>query len=238
MNDAEERRGDTATRRRGDKALDEDAEARGDDEDTPSSPSSASPRSPIAASPLRLFCAVELSPEVRTRAAAHIARLREQLPHVRASWERDDKLHITMKFFGAVEPARAEALSLAIERATKRFAPFRLDIDGAGTFPPHAATRVLWLGVHDPNGHLARLYQALENECAIAGFKRDECRFHPHITIARLRHPAGARSLADLHRELGFPAMELPVSELVLMRSELSPQGSRYTPHSQHNLAP
>jgi 2'-5' RNA ligase len=142
-----------------------------------------------------------------------------------------------MKFFGAVEPTRADDLSLAIERAAKRFAPFGLDIDGAGTFPPHASTRVLWLGVQDTNGHLARLYQILENECAIAGFKRDERRFHPHITIARLRHPAGARILADLHLELGFPSMDMPVNEIALMKSELGPKGSSYAAMSRHYLA-
>jgi 2'-5' RNA ligase len=189
------------------------------------------------ASLLRLFYAVELSPEVRARAAEHIARLREKLPDVRASWERADKLHITLKFFGDVEQSRAHTLSLAAERTANSIAPFTLVIADAGAFPPRGAPRVLWLGAHDSSGSLARLHQSLEDECADAGFKREPRPFHPHLTIARLRHPTGTHNLSDRHKELGFPAMEMAVNEIILMRSELGPHGSCYTALSHHGLA-
>lgn len=185
----------------------------------------------------RLFCAIELTPEIRARAAEHIAHLRASLPRLRATWERTDKLHITLKFFGNVEPSRAHALSLASERAAKHIAPFNLTIADTGAFPSNKSPRVLWLGVRDTSGHLARLHQLLEHECAAANFPRDDRPFHPHLTIARLRSPADARELAALHQQTNFPPLELPVNELVLMRSELGPQGSRYTALSHHRLA-
>lgn len=188
------------------------------------------------ASQWRLFSAIELSDEVRARAAAHIALLRDELPDVRASWERTEKLHITLKFFGDIEQTRINALSSATERAANSIVPFNLFIEGAGAFPPRGNPRVLWLGVNDSTDSLARLQQTLENECAAAGFPRDERPFHPHITVARLRQPAGTRQLADLHRETGFQAMELNVREMVLMRSELSPGGSRYTALARQSL--
>lgn len=196
----------------------------------------ASSRTPAAASRWRLFCAIELPEELRNRAVAHIAHLREQLPDVRASWERTEKLHITLKFFGDIEESRAHALSQAIERSANSAAPFTLDIAGARAFPTHGPPRVIWLGLRDAQGQLARLHESLESECAAAGFARDERRFHPHITLARLRPNAGARDLATLHRQLGFPAHSLHVNELVLMRSELGPKGSRYTVVSHHGL--
>jgi RNA 2',3'-cyclic 3'-phosphodiesterase len=191
---------------------------------------------PAVASLLRLFCAVELSAEARARAVEHIARLRERLPQARVSWERAEKLHLTLKFFGDVEQGRAQALSEALESAANLGTPFPLHLAGAGAFPPHGAPRVLWLGLSDETGSFARLHQAVERECAAAGFKREERPFHPHLTIARLRQPTGARALAELHRELGFAALELKVNEIVLMRSELDPRGSRYTTLSRHAL--
>lgn len=190
----------------------------------------------VNASQWRLFSAVELSAEVRTRATEHIARLREKLPDARASWERTEKLHITLKFFGDVAQTRADALSIATGRAAQNTAPFKLLIADAGAFPTHKNPRVLWLGIHDSSGSLARLHHSLENEYAAEGFPREERPFHPHITIARLRHPAGTRQLAEVHHQLGFAAMELNVTEIVLMRSELGPGGSRYTPLSRHSL--
>jgi 2'-5' RNA ligase len=185
---------------------------------------------------LRLFCAVELPAEVRALAAEHIARLRQALPDVRASWDRAEKIHLTLKFFGDVEESRTHVLSLAAERAAQSVKPFGLMIAGTGAFPPHKSPRVLWLGIRDPSGGLARLQQALESECAAEGFKREERVFHPHITIARLRGGAGARRLAELHTEIGFEMMELTVKEIVLMRSELGPGGSRYSVLARHHL--
>ena len=184
----------------------------------------------------RLFCAVELSDEVRARAAEHIASLREKLPDVRASWDRAEKLHVTLKFFGDVEEGRVPALTLAAERAANRVVPFTLTVADAGAFPPHGPPRVLWLGVRDPSNELAQLQQALEDECAAAGFKREERPFHPHLTIARPRTPKGAGQLAALHKDYGFAPIELSVTELVVIRSELNREGSRYTTISHHPL--
>lgn len=196
----------------------------------------ASQRPAVAASLLRLFCAVELPAEARAGVVEHIARLRERLPLARAGWERAEKLHLTLKFFGDVEQSRASALSAALALAAKRVEPFPLRLAGAGAFPPRGNPRVLWLGLNDETGSFARLHQAVEQECAAAQFKREERPFHPHLTIARLRQPAGARALAEQHTELGFAALELTVNEIVLMQSELGTGGSRYTALSRHAL--
>jgi 2'-5' RNA ligase len=184
----------------------------------------------------RVFYAVELPAHIRARAAEHIARLRDALPEVRASWEREEKLHLTLKFLGEIEASRIAMLSNAAELAAHSFQPFTCGIENAGAFPERGQPRVLWLGVSDASGGLAKLQQALENECARAGFAREERAFRPHLTIARVRAPKGARRLAELHQELGFELMEFPVTELVLIRSELGKGGSRYTVISRHSL--
>jgi len=185
----------------------------------------------------RIFCAVELPPDVRTRAAAHIAQLREAVPTMRASWERTEKLHLTLKFFGDVEPERIlNQLAPALERAAQNIAPFDLAIEGTGAFPPRSLPKVLWLGITDSSGALAHVQQHLETECARENFPRDARRFHPHLTIARLRTPAGARELAETHTKMQFKAATFNVSEIVLVRSEMEVSGSRYTVISRHML--
>lgn len=184
----------------------------------------------------RVFCAIELPPEVRARVAEHIARLRDAGPHVRASWDRAEKLHVTLKFLGEIEQTRVEALTRAAARAAESVQGFELGIEGAGAFPPRGLPRVLWLGVRDPSGGLADLQGRLEDECAGEGFAREERPFHPHLTIARLRSPEGARRLAALHKQMGFEAQNFDVTKLIVMRSELGPTGSRYTELSHHDL--
>ena len=186
--------------------------------------------------PLRVFCAVELPDELRSRVAERVRRLRAEFPDVRASWEKPEKLHITLKFLGDVETARVGALSNAAERAAAGLEPFELTIEEPGSFPPHGQPRVLWLGIVDASGRLALMQRALETECAAVGFPRESRAFKPHLTLARVRSPQGARELAAAHRETPFAPQRFKVSELIVMRSELGPGGSRYTPLSRHRL--
>lgn len=188
---------------------------------------------------MRLFCAVEPSAETRTRVAEHIARVRRAIAYVPASvakWESVEKIHITLKFLGEIEPDDAAEVSRAAMRAASTMSPFAISIEGAGAFPPGGLPRILWLGVTDPSGKLARLQQRLENECAERGFAREARAFHPHLTLARLRLPREAKALAQLHAATEFAAAPFTVAELVVMQSELTPTGSCYTALSRHNL--
>jgi 2'-5' RNA ligase len=177
-----------------------------------------------------------LPEEVRARAASHIALLRESAPDVRAGWDKPEKLHITLKFLGEIETTRIEALERAAARAVSGVASFSIAIEETGAFPPRGLPRVLWLGVRDDTGGLSQLQRRLEDECALENFPRESRAFRPHLTLARLRAPTGARALADLHRQTVFTSEAFNVNELVIMRSELGAGGSRYTPLSRHAL--
>lgn len=184
----------------------------------------------------RVFCAIDLPEEVKARVSEHAALLRQAFPLARVSWERPEKMHLTLKFVGEIKVARVEELSGAAGRAAAIVEPFELTIVGAGAFPPRGAARVLWLGVKDESGRLSSLHRSLEDECALAGFGREPRAFEPHLTLARIRAPHGARELGNAHREATFEPLTFNVSELVLMRSELGPGGSRYTVVSRQRL--
>jgi len=184
----------------------------------------------------RVFCAINLPLALRERVQVHIARLRESVPEARASWNRDDKLHLTIKFLGDINVDRAPALSLAAERAVAGLKPISLIAEGCGAFPERGRPRVLWIGTVDEDEGLARLHQRLETECAAQGFLREQRAFRPHLTIARVRQPAAALELADAHRRMGFLPLKFEANELVVIRSELSGAGSRYTDISRHPL--
>jgi 2'-5' RNA ligase len=185
---------------------------------------------------LRLFCAVELPQTVRAQVSRYIAALREAAPGVRASWDREEKLHLTLKFFGDTEAGRVPQLQGALESAASKANSFELAIQGTGAFPPSGLPRVLWLGVTDASDRLSKLHHRIDDECASVGLARERKSFHPHLTIARLRSPEGARKIAGLHKSMEFETEAFAVTEIVLIKSELSPQGSRYTVLSSHKL--
>lgn len=149
-----------------------------------------------------------------------------------ASWSRVENIHLTLKFFGNVAVDRIETISHALDRAVKESSPFEIKVGETGAF----RTQVLWIGVGDPAGKLAALHQKIEDECATKGFDKEDRAYRPHLTIARIRRPEGARRLADAHRQMRFENVAVAVNEVVLLRSELSPKGSTYTAISKHEL--
>ena len=181
----------------------------------------------------RVFCAVELPVAVRTRLEKHVAQLRRDVPDAAASWSRVENIHLTLKFFGNVEVKRIEKISEVAQRVAKQFSRFRISVGETGVFPRPSRPQVLWIGVNDPSGQLSALQEKFETECAAEGFAKEDRAYHPHLTIARLRKPEGARDLADTHLQMQFDSIEVNVEELVLFRSELSPKGARYTPISR-----
>jgi 2'-5' RNA ligase len=94
----------------------------------------------------------------------------------------------------------------------------------------------LWIGINDPAGKLVALHARLEDEAAKAGFAKEARRFQPHLTLARLRKPQHTRSLGAAHQQMQFEPAEIAVSELLVVRSELSSAGSKYTVVSRHAL--
>jgi 2'-5' RNA ligase len=184
----------------------------------------------------RLFVAIELPTSVRQSVQDHIDQLRQAIPGARASWTREENMHLTIKFLGDTLVTRVESFSQAAQRAARQVSPFELVIGDCGAFPPRGQPRVLWIGIKDPRNNLTKVYRSLEDECANAGFPREGRPFHPHFTIARLRQPHGARRLAELHKEIGFDPLPVKISDVCLIRSELRSEGSRYTVISRYDL--
>src|SRR5437868_11326796 len=98
---------------------------------------------------LRLFYALELPADVRARAYEHIKHLRERAPQVKVSWEREEKLHLTLKFIGETDAAWLPHLTEAAARAAVQVSPFELLLEGTSVFPSTYNPRIFWLGVND-----------------------------------------------------------------------------------------
>jgi 2'-5' RNA ligase len=184
----------------------------------------------------RVFCAIEIPETARAQVLQHIALLKEAVPDAKASWSRDANLHLTIKFLGEIPQTSVANISTAASRAVANLMPFSIRLEQTGAFPKQSQPRVLWIGITDPTGKLKELQARLDDEAARVSFARESRPFHPHLTVARLRQPRHARTLAIAHGELEFEPVEFDVSELLVIRSELSSAGSKYTVVSRHSL--
>jgi 2'-5' RNA ligase len=173
--------------------------------------------------------AVLLPEAVRATLAAVIQRLRANARGV--GWVAADNLHLTLKFLGRVEPARLEQVVTALAAVAASSSPFDLAVRGLGAFPSPSRPRVLWAGLAGGASELALLAARVEAALGPLGFPPEERPFSAHVTLGRVREPRGDPALAaalaaGASRELGA----FRVDRVVLMRSDLSPRGARYTP--------
>ena len=93
---------------------------------------------------MRLFLAINLTPEVRRDVADATAALRESVPEL--AWVREHLLHLTLKFFGDQTDERVDELRPVLE-TVKLLPPRALD-DARGDWRSNfRRARVVWLGV-------------------------------------------------------------------------------------------
>jgi 2'-5' RNA ligase len=139
---------------------------------------------------------------------------------------------LTVRFFGAVAAAAVPDLIAALQASVRDLEPFVLRVEGAGAFPHPERPRVLWLGVDGQLPALRRLVERVEQHAGSFAETNETRRFHPHITLARIR-PEDAATVRDLPHALErlgrLPPLPFPVERLTLYRSELFRSGPRYT---------
>ncbi|WP_026370160.1 RNA 2',3'-cyclic phosphodiesterase [Kallotenue papyrolyticum] len=184
------------------------------------------------ASHLRLFVAIDLASEVKALLRALQEQLRVRTLPVR--WIDPAGAHLTLKFLGATAPETLRALEPELERAVRGLRPFGLRTAGLGAFPSLRRPRVLWLGLDGELDALHAAQAAVEQALVPLGFPAEQRPFHPHLTLGRVRPDADAAQLAAIGQALATArlrrAVAFEVREIVLMRSELSRAGARYTP--------
>jgi 2'-5' RNA ligase len=97
-----------------------------------------------------------------------------------------EDLHVTLYFLGSVERDVEGLLDRDLAALAARHAAPDLTIRGAGSFPARGRERVLWIGVEDRGGRLARLQADVSRACAALGFPPEERAWSPHLTLARI----------------------------------------------------
>jgi len=139
-----------------------------------------------------------------------------------------NNLHVTLKFLGETDVDLVpEILKLVVEEATA-LAPCELTIAGLGVFPHAQRPSVVWAGLEGAET-LSALAADLEAGLELLGFAKESRPFVPHLTLARVKAkpPESLGGLLSRHAKTPFGTARIEQVELI--RSELGPDGSRYT---------
>jgi len=129
---------------------------------------------------------------------------------------REESVHLTLVFLGDVALQRLPALQA--RAAAVRIEPFVLRIEQAGCWRHN---NIGWVGPNQTPPALVRLAADLEEALGEEGFRFDRRPYAAHITLLRKARCAPM--------ETSIPAIDWHIREFVLVRSELSNEGSRYS---------
>jgi len=165
---------------------------------------------------MRLFVAVLPSDE----AVEHLdAFLEPRRAAADFRWAGVESWHVTLAFMADAEEWRLEELEERLHALGGRHEAFSAQLAGGGAFPDVARAKVLWAGVDAPSGSLERLSVSARNAATASGIVVDGTRFRPHLTLARLGHPAELSNWVRLLDTYEGPAWS--VDKIALVESHL-----------------
>jgi 2'-5' RNA ligase len=166
----------------------------------------------------RLFVAFPLPPAIRARLLAAMGGI----PGAR--WQRDDQLHLTLRFIGEIDRPAAEDAALAL--AAVHHPPIEIALYGTGQFESRGRPNAVWAGI-TPRDALAGLHKKVDQALVRAGRPPEGRAYLPHITLARMNAQSGAADkFLEAHAALASPSFTL--THFHLYESHLGREGASY----------
>ncbi|KWT90933.1 RNA 2',3'-cyclic phosphodiesterase [Candidatus Magnetominusculus xianensis] len=176
---------------------------------------------------VRTFIAVDISEEQRAVIGQTVSTLKHTRSGVR--WVRPENLHLTLKFLGSIDETSIDKISQVLKELSAGYAPFKMELKTIGAFSSLKRPDVIWIGVKK-SLELETLAADIEQKLSVIGFKKEDRPYSPHLTIARVKNLKGYDEIYEKLKALSdkdFGACE--VTEVSLMKSDLTPDGAQYT---------
>ncbi len=159
-----------------------------------------------------------------------INNIQNQLPKDNCKLNIAKNHHLTLKFLGEVDENKIELIKKELESI--KFSKFKLELDKIGYFPTKDYIRVVWVGFKD-NKDVNEL-QELVNK-ATNKYKQKQ-KFHPHITLARVKFIKGKVRFRNEINSIQIPNTKFEITEFKLIKSTLKPEGPIYEDLVKYSL--
>jgi len=177
---------------------------------------------------IRLFVAIPVPDGVRPDLVAMMGGPRD------VKWSRPENLHLTLRFIGNVDGRTF--VDLRDDLANVRAPAFDLRLEGVGQFGEGRLVESLWAGVA-ASEPLRRLQNKIEQAVQRQGFEPEPRKFHPHVTLGRLRGLPDQRLAGWLTHHGAYRSRAFRVAEFTLYSSFLSDAGAIYRTEAVYPLS-
>jgi len=175
----------------------------------------------------RIFLALRLEDTTRTLLSGLGSQIAGSRPVA------DDQLHLTLRFIGDVDGVTFDDIWEQLWEISA--SPVSLAIRGVGHFPPRGRPRTLWAGI-EPSGELLILRNKINRILRRCNVLPEQRKFHPHITLARLKNSSPHRVARFLSQNSLLKSPPFTVGQFTLYSSVLSPKGAVHTIEQEYPL--
>jgi RNA 2',3'-cyclic 3'-phosphodiesterase len=150
-----------------------------------------------------------------------------------ADWTESEAYHLTLRFLGETDEAVFSGFRKSLEALSAN--SFFVNLKGLGVFPLRGDPDTLWAGV-ERNVALQSLRNKVESIAVRNGIPPESRKFHPHVTLARVRdcRPDWVGTYLVTHSLLSIP--EIPIQSFGLYSSKLGPEGAVHTLEREYML--
>ncbi|MDH3451766.1 MAG: RNA 2',3'-cyclic phosphodiesterase [Gammaproteobacteria bacterium] len=180
---------------------------------------------------MRTFIALSIAEPLAELLASHADYMRADDRNREIRWVAPENYHLTVEFLGDVDVAMIRPLGNELASSVEDFVLPTQRVEELSYFPFVARPRVV-AALLRRNEPLLELHKRVCKAVRAAGLALRRRRFHPHITLGRVRGRRTPRLLIP-PVSLGVPA-EFAV--LTVYESRLSPAGASYRPLFEADL--
>lgn len=181
------------------------------------------------ARPMRTFVGLRVGRGIQPALARAGEALEGLAPALRCPHPAD--LHVTVHFLGPTPDDDVHRVSRALVEAARSLPEVPVHYRGLGAFPEPARARVVFTRVVEAEGYegaLTHLAETVGARLADLGYPPEHRRFHPHVTLGRLRGrpPEALVERIEASGDLELGAEILSVLDFIL--SDPGPRPYRY----------
>lgn len=151
-----------------------------------------------------------------------------------ARWQRDDQLHLTLRFIGEVNPSALDNIVGALAHVRQK--SFEVSVSGVGAFRRKERIDTLWVGIR-PAEDITLLHRKIDRSLVRIGLVPEHRAFVPHVTIARFGRVSGDLT-AFLANGARISCPPFRVDSFRLFSSITGKDGATYEPLHSFRLDP
>ncbi|MCX7769817.1 MAG: RNA 2',3'-cyclic phosphodiesterase [Proteobacteria bacterium] len=188
---------------------------------------------------LRLFLAIDIYESQIEKIKIVQKKLEELFPEIK--WTKPETWHLTIKFFGETNKDKLNNIIEICKTVFRKYSNFDITLKDISAFPNLRMPRVIFIDTQIPE-ILHQIHEELEKKFEDLGFKREDRKFHPHLTLARIKdvkvflkhNQQKIENIKEIGKEIYY---NLKVNEIVLYQSILSKEGPKYLKLAKFKLS-